>query len=133
MDLLGWIIVTIAVPSIAPVVFQLLLVHNLPSAITASLSPDQRWWASPVKDGQLHWVTVALSTTALHDLSPRVAAAGWLQGLLIAMVTIGAFLAALGALFPVQIGDQRWRYRALVPSLLGLIVSGWIFAKIHSS
>lgn len=99
---MGWFLITIALPLLAPALL-LLVLRALP------LPPP---WASTsllvlVKDGQLCWIAMSFCASALYDLAsatPSLELMGVdmvqpISAALIAILVVSSIIAALGAVF----------------------------------
>lgn len=137
---MGWFLVTIIVPLIAPlIVFALLRPLPLPEAVRSALR-----WATPVKDGQLCWVAIAFCASALYEYAVFANGRGmsvdtYLQfanGFAIAILVASSIVAAGGSLFrtpkdkPVGIPWIK-HYSCFCASLVLALASSVFYAIIH--
>lgn len=141
---MGWFIVTILVPVLAPNAFLLVLraVH-LPPATARLLNA-----LAPIRDGQLCWAAIAFCASGLYELAesgcePAHLSAGlrgWTQGGLIILLAASSIIAASGAAFPAQqrepsSGNLPWylRYKAFAMSLFLTSLAGLAYTVVHFS
>jgi hypothetical protein len=135
----GWFIVSILVPLIAPILGMLVL-QRLPLPVKES----EKHLLVPVKDGQLCWGAVAFCALAMYEIvvpgpeGPLVRGdtVNWLNGGFVLLLAASAFIAAGGAVFPTQIKPvtkNNWHkhYQALATSLALTFLSALAYSVVH--
>ena len=136
---MGWFLITIALPLLAPVVLMLCL-----KALPLPVAPAQMSLLTPVKDGQLCWGAIGFCASALYEISvPGELGilvdqryAGYLTAGFIIMLVISSLFAACGAIFSIPLGcpaGMPWYkyYKALAVSLAMTGLSGAAYAVVH--
>jgi len=133
---MGWFIVSIVLPFIAPLV-ALAVFKTLPLPVPTSL-------IVPFKDGQLCWGALGCCASALYEIvtppenQPFViaGATGWITGALIATLAVSALIATGGAVFftplprPPQV--KWWRhFRCLLASVVLTLLATSFYAVVH--
>lgn len=100
---MGWFIINVLLPLVAPVLV-LAILRALPIPIENRLSLNL---LIPVKDGQLCWAAIALSSSALYEMGGRSAMPGviigYLQGAAVFLIAMSSILVAGGAIFPTSL------------------------------
>ncbi|XLZ70528.1 hypothetical protein ABT364_00775 [Massilia sp. SR12] len=100
---MGWFLVNILLPLIAPVlVFAILKVLPMPQANRDALS-----FLIPVKDGQLCWAAIAFAASALYEIGTGRSVlgavfVGYVQGCAVLLLSMASIVAAGGAIFRTQ-------------------------------
>ena len=136
---MGWFIVSILIPLIAPI-FGMLTLQRLPLPV----NENEKHLLVPVKDGQLCWASVAFCALAMYEIAvpgpegPQVSGntVHWLNGGFVFLLAASAVIAAGGAVFPTRIRAVRWNnwykhYQALATSLALTLLSGGAYSVIH--
>ncbi len=137
---MGWFLVNIIVPLVAPVLIVFLLRPiPLPAATRSSLQ-----WIAPVKDGQLCWVAIAFCASALYEYGTQASELGStpaailqvLNGLANVCLVMSSIVATGGALYPTPLHRPRnagWlrHYSCFCVSLFFAIASAGLYAIIH--
>ena len=118
MENLGWIIVTIFIPALAPVVLNLIML-----AVPVGNRKNRKWY-SQLKDGQLNWVSIALACAALHEIPDNLPWEGWFRGALIVCLIAACFFGAIGSAWPATPRDPsaRWINRTGLMSISMIIL-----------
>ena len=136
---MGWFIVSILIPLIAPILGMLAL-QRLPLPV----NEKEKHLLVPVKDGQLCWASVAFCALAMYEIAvPSTEgplASGntvhWLNGGFVLLLATSAVIAAGGAVFPTKIKAVRrnsWHkhYQALATSLALTFLSALAYSVVH--
>ena len=136
---MGWILVTVALPVLAPMI-SLICMKAFPLAIPSA----QLALLNLVKDGQLCWAAIGFCTSALYEMaSPCAPGAsvdasfqGYLSGFMTFMLVLASLFAACGAILPHTAGyalGVPWhrRYRVLAVSLAITAMSAGCYSLIH--
>ncbi|WP_342118044.1 hypothetical protein [Pseudoduganella sp. OTU4001] len=137
---MGWFLVNIVVPLLAPV-FILCLLRPLPLPAPARTSLK---WITPVKDGQLCWVAITFCASALHEygtaasqfVAPPAALLQVSNGLANVCLVMSSIVAAGGALYPTSAEKQMgvsWvrHFSCFCVSLFFALASAFLYAIIH--
>ncbi|ABF10948.1 hypothetical protein [Cupriavidus metallidurans] len=122
---MGWFLVTVALPVLAPMI-SLICMKAFPLAIPSA----QLALVSVVRNGQLCWAAIGFCTSALYELaepcppSARVNAIfqGYLNGGMTLLLVLASLFAACGAVLPHTDGyasgvPRRGHNRVLLASL----------------
>lgn len=130
-DVLYWIFVTCIVPIAVPV-----LVNMFFWAVPSEKMPrGQSSWSFPIKDGQLFWVVLGLSASALYELPSSLPFHSAMSSVLWGAISVSCLLGAIGSIWPVDETDPNanWLRRSglLWHSLLLLGLVGSLFTLIH--
>ncbi|WP_374584725.1 hypothetical protein [Pseudoduganella sp.] len=137
---MGWFLVNIAVPLLAPV-FVLFMLRPLPLPAGARSSLK---WIAPVKDGQLCWVAIAFCASALYEYgtiaselaTPPAALLQISNGLANVCLVMSSIVATGGALYstpvekPAHISWPR-HFSCFCTSLFFALASASLYAIIH--
>lgn len=133
---MGWFIVNILLPMIAPLLGLLLFIpFPLPEKNAELVT-----WTSPIKDGQLAWAGLAFSAAAIYELENSSVAssalAKWILGALVVLVFVNGMVAALGGVFPTEgkppAEKSPWRfYKAMTASTALTVLAGGAFTVVH--
>lgn len=136
---MGWFIVSILVPLVAPILGMLVL-----RCLPLPVKENEKHLLVPIKDGQLCWGSVAFCALAMYEIvvpgTEGPLASGntvnWLNGGFILLLAASAFIAAGGAVFPTEIKPitkNNWHkhYRALVASLVLTCLSAATYCVVH--
>jgi hypothetical protein len=126
-----WVLVTCVIPIALPV-----LVNMIFWAVPASHVPSaQREWYFPFKDGQLFWVVVGLSASAIYELRPALPYHDVMEYTLWGILALSCVFGAIDAIWPVDPNDAQvnWLRRSglMTHSMLLLGLVGALFALIH--
>lgn len=136
---MGWFLVSILLPLLAPIA-AMWVFQRLPLPVT----PEQKSILVPIKDGQLCWGAVAFCALAMYEIAvpgpdgPLVSESlrGYVDGGLILLMVPSAFVAAGGALFPIDVvvslpGPWYRYYEALATSLALTILAAGSYTVVH--
>jgi len=134
---MGWIIINVLIPVFAPLIALLpfyLFVHALPEKSRKLLR-----WTTPVKDGQMAWVSVAFNAVAAYDLYNAATPPSWKDGVLLGLIFLcvaNVLIAALGGVFPVEdevvAGESPWaHFPAMTASAVLTLLSAVLLAGVH--
>ena len=135
-----WHFVNLFVPALLPLVF-------LAAFSLFDLSKTAKVRAHPlaaIKDGQLSWAGLGMCVNGLYELhhlppeavlnTPWPTVAFWLM---VAMMMLHAFIAALGPIFPTKrvqhLGFRKtaMHYRVLIASALLTLAAASVYSLIH--
>lgn len=139
-DLMGWFLVSIVLPLIAPNIL-LMIFGLLPlPARTQKLVK----WAAPIKDGQLCWAAAGFCASGLYELSlakevlsgGTALPMGYVQSGLILLLVMSSFIAAGGAVFPSKLevpSGAKWykHYKAMTASVAMTFFAGGAYTVVH--
>ncbi|NRR33773.1 hypothetical protein HSX11_26690 [Oxalobacteraceae bacterium] len=140
---MGWFLVTIVAPLAAPMVFMLLSrLLSLPATAAARTK-----LIILVQDGQLGWVALGFATACTYEVYTYVSKVGekavaWAHiALAIALITIvaAAYMAAVGALFPLDAASSRPRtrrewcrtYAAFLGTAIATAIAIVLYSLVH--
>lgn len=137
---MGWFLVTVAIPLVAPIVLLALFwLLPLPPAIASQVR-----LLVPIKDGQLCWGAMGFCVSALYEIAEPSATGrpidpalvGWANGGFIVLLVFSAVLAAGGAVFSTPLGvpagvDWRRHYATMLASLGLTALSAGAYTVVH--
>ncbi|WP_269633428.1 hypothetical protein [Pelomonas sp. BJYL3] len=137
---MGWFLVTVVVPLLAPLVLLgLFCFLPLPPNVAAQLR-----LLTPIKDGQLCWGAMGFCVSALYEIAEPGASArplahdlaGWANGGLIFLLLLSALLAAGGSVFPTVVNvpaGVRWpqHFATLLASVILTALAAAAYALVH--
>lgn len=142
---MGWFFVNVIVPVAVPMLFMLLAkMVPLPATVIARTR-----LVTLVQDGQLGWVALGFATSCTYDVYTYISRAkgghtAWAEPALclgISIISISAFLAALGALFPYDNSlpspATPWKavkqYSILSGTLTLMVIAAVLYSVVHSA
>lgn len=133
---MDWYLIAVCFPAVAPIVLNAILLWRTPGN---SIDESRKSWLAPIKDGQLHWLSVSFAALALYEMfhKPNIAAMGGLAAILLSSGLSAAFLAALGGLYPTDINiktdKKQWfaRYGWIAWSAIQMLGTGSAFYVVH--
>jgi hypothetical protein len=134
MGNMDWYLIAVCFPALAPIALNAILLWRTPGD---GIDESRKSWLAPIKDGQLHWLSVSFAASALYEMfhKPNIAAMGGLAAILIISGLSAAFLAALGGLYPTDIKnkEKQWlvRYGWIIWSALQMLGTGFAFYLVH--
>lgn len=133
---MGWFIVSIMLPLVAPLV-ALAVLKTLPL-------PVRFTFIGTYKDGQLCWIALGFCASALYEIavpgtggSPLpTGTIAWINGALVGVLALAAMTAAGGAVFstpPRRTPGVKWfiHYKCLLASLIMTLVAAACYALVH--
>lgn len=135
-----WHFVNLFVPTLLPLVFLAAFsLFNLSKMAKVRVNP-----LAAIKDGQLSWAGLGMCVNGLYDLHHlppgAVLSTPWQTlafRLMIAMMMLHAFIAALGPIFPTKrvrnLGFRKTavHYRVLIASALLTLAAASVYSLIH--
>ena len=132
---MGWFIVSIVLPLIAPLL-ALAVFKTLPL-------PVRFTFIGTFKDGQLCWIALGFCASALYEIAapagdpqPQSGTISWLSGALVGVLALSAMTAAGGAVFSTPVLRKpgvKWyvHYKCLLASLIMTFVAAPCYAWVH--
>lgn len=137
---MGWLIVTILVPLLAPnIALYFLSLVPLEEGVAEKIR-----WTAPLKDGQLCWLAIGFSSAALYEMGVAGEGklglingfGGYFQGGFILLLFASGLLASAGAAFPkpppATLGTSPFRhYTAMSVSFVLTGLSATAYAVVH--
>jgi len=133
---MGWFIVSIVLPLIAPLV-ALAVFKTLPLPVGFTL-------IGTFKDGQLCWIALGFCASALYEIATpatggpplRSGTIAWINGALVGVLVLSAMTAAGGAVFStpsLRKPGVKWyvHYKCLVTSLIMTLFAAACYAVVH--
>jgi hypothetical protein len=137
---MGWLLISIILPLVAPIC-ALLFLRPLP--LPPELAP-LRDLVVPIKDGQLCWVAIGFCASALYEMAVTSfcgthvlrAYGGMVTGGLVTVLAGSSIVAAGGAIFPtatVRRPSTTWmhHYSCLIVSLALALCAAALYALVH--